>query len=97
MDSKEAHITTVVGCGGYCNNFSSYTDMKAMESLVNTCSGDLSLVTDCMEHALTSCHPRTRYSAGWDAKFFYLPMSYLPTFLSDAVIYWGSVKPARAL
>uniref|UniRef100_A0A0U1RVK8 Uncharacterized protein n=1 Tax=Rattus norvegicus TaxID=10116 RepID=A0A0U1RVK8_RAT len=71
--------------------------MKAMESLVNMCSGDLSLVTDCMEHALTSCHPRTRYSAGWDAKFFYLPMSYLPTFLSDAVIYWGSVKPARAL
>nr|AAB07997.1 retinol dehydrogenase type I [Rattus norvegicus] len=71
--------------------------MKAMESLVNTCSGDLSLVTDCMEHALTSCHPRTRYSPGWDAKFFYLPMSYLPTFLSDAVIHWGSVKPARAL
>lgn len=68
MDSKEAHITTVVGCRGYCNNFSSYTDMKAMESLVNTCSGDLSLVTDCMEHALTACYPHTQFSAGWDAK-----------------------------
>lgn len=61
------------------------------------CSADLSLVTDCMEHALTACHPRTRYSPGWDAKLFYLPMSYLPTFLVDAIVYWTSPKPARAL
>ncbi|XP_027247977.1 retinol dehydrogenase 7 [Cricetulus griseus] len=61
------------------------------------CSEDLSLVTDCMEHALTSCHPRTRYSAGWDAKLFYLPLSYLPNFLTDPIFYWMSVKPAKAL
>ncbi|KAL6075771.1 hypothetical protein STEG23_026509 [Scotinomys teguina] len=60
-------------------------------------SEDLTLVTDCMEHALTSCHPRIRYSAGWDAKFFYLPMSYLPTFLSDAIFYLSCGKPAQAL
>ncbi|XP_021513834.2 retinol dehydrogenase 7 [Meriones unguiculatus] len=71
--------------------------MRASELLMNTCSEDLSAVTDCMEHALTSCHPRTRYSAGWDAKLLYLPMSYLPTSLSDAIHYWGSIKPARAL
>ncbi|XP_030052527.1 retinol dehydrogenase 16 isoform X1 [Microcaecilia unicolor] len=43
----------------------------------------LSLVTDCMEHALTAVHPHTRYSAGWDAKLIYLPLSYLPTALVD--------------
>ncbi|XP_041530888.1 retinol dehydrogenase 7-like [Microtus oregoni] len=71
--------------------------LRIVTSLVETCSEDLTLVTDCMEHALTSCHPRTRYSAGWDAKLLYLPMSYLPTFLSDAFFYWSSAKPAQAL
>ncbi|CAO2582002.1 Retinol dehydrogenase 16 [Lemmus lemmus] len=71
--------------------------LQNFTSLTETCSEDLTLVTDCMEHALTSCHPRTRYSAGWDAKLLYLPMSYLPTFLTDAFFYWSSAKPAQAL
>ncbi|XP_076410187.1 retinol dehydrogenase 16-like isoform X1 [Peromyscus maniculatus bairdii] len=71
--------------------------LSMLKSLDQKCNEDLSLVTDCMEHALTSCHPRTRYSAGWDAKLFYLPMSYLPTFLVDAMIYWTSIKPTKAL
>uniref|UniRef100_A0A3Q1MPA9 Retinol dehydrogenase 16-like n=1 Tax=Bos taurus TaxID=9913 RepID=A0A3Q1MPA9_BOVIN len=58
---------------------------------------NLSLVTDCMEHALTACHPRTRYSAGWDAKFIYLPMSYLPSFLVDLIVYCYYPQPAKAL
>ncbi|XP_058529720.1 retinol dehydrogenase 16-like isoform X3 [Ochotona princeps] len=58
---------------------------------------DLSLVTDCMEHALTARHPRTRYSPGWDAKFFYLPLSYMPTCLVDAMVSWLGPKPAKAL
>ncbi|XP_050019866.1 retinol dehydrogenase 16-like isoform X2 [Alexandromys fortis] len=62
-----------------------------------SCEWDLSLVTDCMEHALTSRHPRTRYSAGWDAKLFYIPLSYLPTCLSDALFYRSSLKPDKAL
>ncbi|XP_068123620.1 17-beta-hydroxysteroid dehydrogenase type 6-like [Hyperolius riggenbachi] len=49
-------------------------------------SNKLHLVTDCMEHALTAVHPMTRYSAGWDAKFFYLPVSYLPTVLVDFMV-----------
>ncbi|NXY66998.1 RDH2 dehydrogenase, partial [Callaeas wilsoni] len=48
-------------------------------------ASNLSLVTNCMEHALTSLHPRTRYSAGWDAKLLYLPLSYLPSALTDAL------------
>ncbi|XP_040610658.1 retinol dehydrogenase 7 [Mesocricetus auratus] len=71
--------------------------LETVNSMVESGSDDLTLVTDCMEHALTSCHPRTRYSAGWDAKLLYLPMSYLPTFLTDAVFYWMSGKPAQAL
>ncbi|XP_004601680.2 retinol dehydrogenase 7-like [Sorex araneus] len=58
---------------------------------------DLTLVTDCMEHALISCHPRTRYSAGWDAKFFFIPLSYMPSFLVDALLKWIATRPAKAL
>ncbi|KAM8856240.1 retinol dehydrogenase 1 [Spinachia spinachia] len=47
------------------------------------CSPDISKVTRCMEHALTARCPRTRYAAGWDAKFFWIPLSYLPSFVSD--------------
>ncbi|GAA6231213.1 retinol dehydrogenase 7-like [Lates japonicus] len=49
------------------------------------CSPDISKVTRCMEHALTACFPRTRYSAGWDAKLFWIPLSYLPSSVSDFV------------
>ncbi|NWS08273.1 RDH16 dehydrogenase, partial [Motacilla alba] len=56
--------------------------LKLLQKGYNT---NLSLVTNCMEHALTSLHPRTRYSAGWDAKLLYLPLSYLPSALSDAL------------
>ncbi|GAB1295678.1 RDH16 family member 1 [Apodemus speciosus] len=75
----------------------SYTDLKMLNGLDQRCNKDLSVVTDCMEHALTSCHPRTRYSAGWDAKLFFLPLSYMPTFLVDAVQYWTSLKPEKTL
>uniref|UniRef100_A0A8C6Q6A5 Retinol dehydrogenase 1 n=1 Tax=Nothobranchius furzeri TaxID=105023 RepID=A0A8C6Q6A5_NOTFU len=49
------------------------------------CSSDISKVTRCMEHALTARHPRTRYGAGWDAKLFWIPLSYLPSFVADFV------------
>ncbi|KAM9674135.1 retinol dehydrogenase 7-like [Trichechus inunguis] len=62
--------------------------MKMIETMGKIYSSNLSLVTDCMEHALTACHPRTRYSPGWDAKLFYLPMSYMPTALVDAMDYY---------
>ncbi|XP_004601678.2 retinol dehydrogenase 16-like [Sorex araneus] len=80
----------------YGNNYlaSSY---KSLEKLLSNLCEDLTLVTDCMEHALISCHPRTRYSAGWDAKFIYIPLSYMPTFLVDAFFKWRAVRPAKAL
>ncbi|XP_002814706.3 17-beta-hydroxysteroid dehydrogenase type 6-like, partial [Pongo abelii] len=71
-----------------------YSIMK--EGLLN-CSTNLNLVTDCMEHALTLVHPQTRYSAGWDAKFFFIPLSYLPTSLADYILTRSWPKPAQAV
>ncbi|NXE17143.1 RDH16 dehydrogenase, partial [Lophotis ruficrista] len=59
--------------------------LLSLRRMQKQCSPDLTLVTDCMEHALTSRHPRTRYSAGWDAKLLYIPLSYLPSALADVV------------
>uniref|UniRef100_A0A672YDQ0 Retinol dehydrogenase 1 n=1 Tax=Sphaeramia orbicularis TaxID=375764 RepID=A0A672YDQ0_9TELE len=42
-------------------------------------------LTWCMSHALTARFPRTRYGAGWDAKFLWIPLSYLPSFVSDFI------------
>ncbi|CAM2109517.1 unnamed protein product [Caretta caretta] len=58
------------------------------------CDPDLSKVTSCMEHALQAKHPRTRYSAGWDAKLLWLPASYLPAVVVDVVLATILPKPA---
>ena len=47
------------------------------------CDSDLTKVTWSMEHALTAAYPRTRYSAGWDAKFVWIPLSYMPSWVVD--------------
>ncbi|XP_042652844.1 retinol dehydrogenase 5 [Tyto alba] len=59
------------------------------------CDGDLTKVTRCVEHALGARHPRTRYSAGWDAKLLWLPASYLPACLVDFVLATILPKPAH--
>lgn len=58
---------------------------------------NLFLVTDCIEHALTSRYPRARYSGGLDAKLFYLPMSYLPSSVADFIVTFFWPKPAQAV
>uniref|UniRef100_A0A8D0L4K9 17-beta-hydroxysteroid dehydrogenase type 6 n=1 Tax=Sphenodon punctatus TaxID=8508 RepID=A0A8D0L4K9_SPHPU len=66
------------------------------KTITTRCNTNLYLETDCMEHALISRYPRTRYSGGWDAQFFYIPLSYLPTALADFVLTWGWPRPAQA-
>lgn len=61
-------------------------------SLSNT---NLTPVTDCMEHALTAVYPKTRYSAGWDAKYFFVPLSYVPTVLADYLLTRTAPTPAH--
>ncbi|XP_067170047.1 retinol dehydrogenase 16-like [Apteryx mantelli] len=58
------------------------------------CSPRLSQVTDGIEHALLARFPRSRYSAGWDTKLLYLPLSYVPAWLADAAL--GLVLPVPA-
>ncbi|XP_077153781.1 retinol dehydrogenase 7-like [Ranitomeya variabilis] len=71
--------------------------MEILDKVSLICSKDLSLVTNCMEHALTAVHPWTRYSTGWDATLFYLPFSYLPTVVSDFILCMGQPRPAGAI
>ncbi|KAM4044624.1 retinol dehydrogenase 7-like isoform 2-T2 [Anomaloglossus baeobatrachus] len=72
----------------YCRNLDLHLSLN---------SSKLSLVTDCMEHALTAVHPKTRYSAGWDAKLLYLPLSYFPAIITDFLIGIRYPKPAKSV
>ncbi|KAM4797471.1 retinol dehydrogenase 7-like [Rhinophrynus dorsalis] len=62
---------------GYC---------KFIDNLAGLATSKLTIVTDCMEHALTAVEPWTRYSAGWYSKFYYMPLSYLPTCVADYLL-----------
>ncbi|XP_069614597.1 retinol dehydrogenase 7-like [Ranitomeya imitator] len=65
----------------YYHNYCKFLDVTCSMSTTK-----LTIVTDCMEHALTAEHPWTRYSAGSYAKFFYVPLSYLPTCVTDYIL-----------
>uniref|UniRef100_A0A452HJM5 Retinol dehydrogenase 16 n=1 Tax=Gopherus agassizii TaxID=38772 RepID=A0A452HJM5_9SAUR len=67
------------------------------KGLEATASPNLFLVTDCMEHALTARHPRTRYSGGWDAKLYFIPVSYLPAWCQDFLLTLQQPKPAHGI
>ncbi|KAG9470312.1 hypothetical protein GDO78_018206 [Eleutherodactylus coqui] len=68
---------------------------KILDLMLSTSSRKLSRVSDAMEHALTAVHPKTRYSAGWDAKLIYIPLSYLPTIITDFLFASIFPKPAK--
>ncbi|XP_073501778.1 dehydrogenase/reductase SDR family member 9 [Phyllobates terribilis] len=67
-------------------------DAAMKQKLNYSRNSDLSLVVWCMEHALTSRHPRTRYGVGTDATFLWMPLSYMPAFIQDYVILKNKVK-----
>uniref|UniRef100_A0A8C4SNY4 Retinol dehydrogenase 5 (11-cis/9-cis) n=1 Tax=Erpetoichthys calabaricus TaxID=27687 RepID=A0A8C4SNY4_ERPCA len=71
--------------------------IKLQRFIMNTfCDPDLSKVTNCMIHALTAKYPRTRYSAGWDAKFAWIPFSYAPAFIVDSMLSAVLPRPAQS-
>lgn len=73
-------------------------DLKVQKHFLNLiCDPDLTKVSRCVEHAPTACHPRTHYSPGWAVKLLWLPASYLPASLVDAVLTWVLPKPAQAV
>ncbi|XP_040196907.1 17-beta-hydroxysteroid dehydrogenase type 6-like [Rana temporaria] len=59
--------------------------IQYMRTAISAGSFKIFKVTNCMEHALTACYPWTRYSAGWDAKLFLMPLSYMPTVIGDLI------------
>nr|XP_056711925.1 retinol dehydrogenase 16-like [Euleptes europaea] len=76
--------------------------VKRYCKLINTSfqkygNDNLSPVTNCIEHALKSCYPRFRYSAGWDAKYFHIPASYLPSCVVDFGLGCILPKPSHAM
>ena len=74
------------------------TDIKVQRLIMNAvCDSDLSKVTNCMEHALASAYPRTRYSAGWDAKFVWIPLSYMPSWVVDIGLKLVLPRPAKSV
>ncbi|XP_019410237.1 PREDICTED: dehydrogenase/reductase SDR family member 9-like [Crocodylus porosus] len=64
---------------------------KLVRMSMNT---DFSLVVQCMEHALTSLHPHTRYPVGRDAKLLWIPLSNMPAAIQDFVLLRNKVKLA---
>ncbi|XP_053311680.1 retinol dehydrogenase 7-like [Spea bombifrons] len=88
-ENAPAEIKEAYGMAFYQQKYNS------LEILTSRTSTKLNKVTDCMEHALTAVYPWTRYSPGWDAKFYYLPLSYLPTAISDYVLTRSAAKPAQ--
>ncbi|XP_005986247.1 17-beta-hydroxysteroid dehydrogenase type 6 [Latimeria chalumnae] len=74
------------------------TFWKYQKDLIqSTVSTDVSKVPNCIEHALIAVYPRTRYSPGWDAKFLWIPLSYLPTVISDFLLTYRTPKPAQSI
>ncbi|XP_060634520.2 dehydrogenase/reductase SDR family member 9 isoform X1 [Anolis sagrei] len=68
-------------------------DAVKKEQLVKMCeNADPTLVVNCMEHALMSKHPHARYTVGTDAKWLWLPLSLMPTFVQDYVLMKNKVK-----
>ncbi|XP_061688467.1 retinol dehydrogenase 5 [Syngnathoides biaculeatus] len=61
------------------------------------CDSDLTKVTFCMEHALTAVYPRTRYSAGWDAKLLWIPLSYMPACVVDVGLKLVLPRPSKSV
>ncbi|XP_045898777.1 retinol dehydrogenase 7-like [Micropterus dolomieu] len=67
------------------------------DKVPKACDGDLMKVVSCMEHAVSAVRPRTRYSPGWDAKLFWLPLSYMPTCVSDYIIKKQAIPIAKQM
>ncbi|KAG8000684.1 Retinol dehydrogenase 7 [Nibea albiflora] len=81
----------------YGPNFIHSSLAKVEERFGLFTDGDLMKVINCMEHAISAVHPRTRYSPGWDAKLLWLPLSYMPTCIADIVFVLTTPRPHVAL
>ncbi|XP_056444107.1 dehydrogenase/reductase SDR family member 9 [Gadus chalcogrammus] len=68
-----------------------------IKSVPKMADADLMKVVHCMEHAVAGVSPRKRYSPGWDAKLFWLPLSYMPSCFVDYLLTFSAIPPAKAI
>lgn len=71
------------------------TGLHKLKNNTSSVNLDLSLVVECMDHALTSIFPKTRYTAGKDAKTFWIPLSHMPSVLQDFLLLKQKVELAN--
>ncbi|XP_014809977.1 PREDICTED: dehydrogenase/reductase SDR family member 9 isoform X1 [Calidris pugnax] len=72
-------------------------DAAKKEKLSRIClNKDISPVIQCMEHALTSLHPRAHYVVGQDAKYFWNPLSRMPAAVQDFLLLRNRVELAAS-
>ncbi|XP_023671792.1 dehydrogenase/reductase SDR family member 9 [Paramormyrops kingsleyae] len=81
----------------YGSNYLDKVETMLKEKFMKMPDGDLMKVVSCMEHALSAVHPRTRYSPGWDAKFFWIPLSYMPTCIADYLLLKDAIFPEKSV
>ncbi|XP_008336372.2 retinol dehydrogenase 2-like [Cynoglossus semilaevis] len=81
----------------YGHSFLGQICQRLDDKVKNLFDKDLMKVVRCMEHGICAVHPRTRYSPGWDSKFFWLPLSYAPTWISDRIFLRNSPKPKKSV
>ncbi|XP_074082441.1 short-chain dehydrogenase/reductase family 9C member 7 [Macrotis lagotis] len=74
-----------------------YLYTKNLKNWTRLADPKISVVTDSMEHALTSRSPRIRYNPGLDAKLLYLPLAKLPTVVTDFILSRYLPKPAGSV
>ncbi|KAF7670002.1 hypothetical protein LDENG_00090260 [Lucifuga dentata] len=72
-------------------------DKVLKEKLSKMCDGDLMKVVHSMEHAVSAVTPRSRYTVGWDAVFFWLPLSYIPSCVFDYIMSKGAIPIAKSI
>lgn len=89
---------SVLNCSVYlCTSFSLSALLLISDKVAKISDGDLMKVVGCMEHAVSAVRPRTRYSPGWDAKFFWLPLSYMPSCVADYILSKEAIPIAKQL
>lgn len=84
-----------LNCSIYFTNVPSLALAVLKDKVEKISDGDLMKVVGCMEHAVSAVRPRHRYSPGWDAKLFWLPLSYMPTCVSDYIMTSQAIPIAK--
>ncbi|KAM6216067.1 short-chain dehydrogenase/reductase family 9C member 7 [Rhynchocyon petersi] len=73
------------------------TYSRKLQNVMQMAQTRISDVTNSMEHAIVSRSPRVRYNPGLDAKLLYVPLSKLPTPVTDFILSRYLPRPADSV